>query len=205
LSVVMIIISVIITNKTIIMYKKNAYLELIMGPMFSGKTSKLLDIYKQCSFCNIPVVIINHSSDTRYHETMLSSHDKVLAPCIMLSKLEDCLAMNPVKTADVILINECQFFEDLYDSVVTMLNHDKKVYISGLDGDFKRKKFGQILDLVPMSDKITKLSSLCSLCRDGTKAIFSMRLSDEKDQTVVGVSNYIPVCRSCYSSTFITS
>ncbi len=187
------------------MYKKNAYLELIMGPMFSGKTSKLLDIYKQCSFCNIPVVIINHSSDTRYHETMLSSHDKVLAPCIMLSKLEDCLAMNPVKTADVILINECQFFEDLYDSVVTMLNHDKKVYISGLDGDFKRKKFGQILDLVPMSDKITKLSSLCSLCRDGTKAIFSMRLSDEKDQTVVGVSNYIPVCRSCYSSTFITS
>lgn len=190
------------TNQSITMSQTSAYLELIMGPMFSGKTSKLLDIYKQCKFCDIKVVIINHSSDTRYHETMLSSHDKVLAPCIMLSKLEDCLAMKPVKTADVILINEGQFFEDLYYSVVTMLNHDKKVYISGLDGDFERKKFGQILDLVPLSDKITKLSSLCSLCKDGTPGIFSMRLTDEKDQTVVGVSNYIPVCRKCYSSTF---
>lgn len=182
------------------MSQNNAYLELIMGPMFSGKTSKLLDIYKQCKFCDIKVVIINHSSDTRYHETMLSSHDKVLAPCIMLPKLEDCLAMPPVKTADVILINEGQFFEDLYESVVTMLNNDKKVYISGLDGDFERKKFGQILDLVPLSDKITKLSSLCSLCKDGTPGIFSMRLTDEKDQTVVGVNNYIPTCRKCYSN-----
>ena len=179
-----------------------AYLELIIGPMFSGKTSKLLDIYKQCKFCDIKVVIINHSSDTRYNETMLSSHDKVLAPCIMLSKLEDCLAMKPVKTADVILINEGQFYPDLHDSVVTMLNHDKKVYICGLDGDFERKKFGQILDLVPLSDKITKLSSLCSLCKDGTPGIFSMRLTDEKDQTLVGTSNYIPTCRKCYSSTF---
>lgn len=182
------------------MSQNNAYLELIMGPMFSGKTSKLLDIYKQCKFCSIPCVILNHSSDTRYHETMLSSHDHVLAPCIMLSKLEDCLAIKEVKDAHVILINEGQFYPDLHDSVVTMLNHDKKVYISGLDGDFERKKFGQILDLVPLSDKITKLSSLCSLCKDGTPGIFSMRLTDEKDQTVVGVNNYIPTCRKCYSN-----
>jgi thymidine kinase len=181
------------------MSQNNAYLELIMGPMFSGKTSKLLDIYKQCKFCSIPVVIINHSSDTRYHETMLSSHDRVHAPCIMLSKLEDCLAIKAVKDAHVILINEGQFFSDLHDSVVTMLNHDKKVYICGLDGDFERKKFGQILDLIPLSDKITKLSSLCSLCKNGTPGIFSMRLTDEKDQTVVGIENYIPVCRKCYS------
>ena len=181
---------------------KAAYLELIIGPMFSGKTSKLLDIYKQCKFCSIPVVIINHCSDTRYHETMLSSHDHVLAPCIMLSKLEDCLAIKVVKDAQVILVNESQFFSDLYDSVITMLNHDKKVYICGLDGDFERKKFGQILDLIPMCDKVTKITSLCGICRDSTKAIFSMRLTDEKDQTVVGISNYIPVCRKCYSSTF---
>ena len=186
------------------MSQNNAYLELIIGPMFSGKTSKLLDIYKQCNFCSIPVVIINHCSDTRYHDTMLSSHDKVLAPCIMLSKLEDCLAIKEVKDADVILINEGQFYPDLHDSVVTLLNHDKKVYICGLDGDFERKKFGQILDLIPMSDKVSKISSLCSLCKNGTPGIFSMRLTDEKDQTVVGVSNYIPTCRKCYSSTFYT-
>lgn len=179
-----------------------AYLELIVGPMFSGKTSKLLDIYKQCKFCSIPCVIINHSSDTRYHETMLSSHDHVLAPCIMLSKLEDCLAIKAVKDAQVILINEGQFYPDLYNNVLIMLNHDKKVYICGLDGDFERKKFGQILDLIPMCDKVSKIRSLCGICRNSTKAIFSMRLTDEKDQTIVGTENYSPVCRNCYSSTF---
>ena len=189
--------NLVITKKT--MSQNNAYLELFIGPMFSGKTSKLLDIYKQCKFCDIKVVIINHSSDTRYHETMLSSHDHVLAPCIMLSKLEDCLVMKQVKDAQVILINEGQFYPDLELSVITLLNHDKKVYICGLDGDFERKKFGQILDLIPMCDKVTKITSLCGICRDSTKAIFSMRLTDEKDQTVVGVSSYIPVCRKCYS------
>lgn len=67
----------------------DSYLELIIGPMFSGKTSKLLDIYKQCKFCNIRVVIVNHEIDKRYHDTMVSSHDKVLAPCIQTSQLSD--------------------------------------------------------------------------------------------------------------------
>ena len=44
----------------------SGYLEIILGPMFSGKTSKILDLYKQCEFSNIPVVVINHASDTRY-------------------------------------------------------------------------------------------------------------------------------------------
>jgi thymidine kinase len=118
----------------------------------------------------------------------------------MLSKLENCLAIKEVKDAHVILINEGQFYPDLHDSVVTMLNHDKKVYICGLDGDFERKKFGQILDLIPMCDKVSKISSLCGICKNGNPGIFSMRLTDEKDQTVVGVSNYLPVCRKCYSS-----
>ena len=65
------------------------YLELIIGPMFSSKTSKLLEIYKQCKFCNIPVSIINHSVDTRYHETMVSSHDKIMAPCLQATNLAE--------------------------------------------------------------------------------------------------------------------
>ena len=64
----------------------SSYLELFIGPMFSGKTSKILEIYKQCKFCNIPVIIINHSIDTRYHESMVSTHDKIMAPCIQTTK-----------------------------------------------------------------------------------------------------------------------
>jgi thymidine kinase len=81
-----------------------------------------------------------------------------------------------------------------------MLEYGKKVYLCGLDGDFKRHKFGQILDLIPLCDKITKLTSLCSLCKNGTPGIFTKRITDEETQIVVGVDNYIPVCRICYES-----
>jgi thymidine kinase len=103
-----------------------------------------------------------------------------------------------LRKSDVILINEGQFFPDLYEVVVDMLKYNKKIYISGLDGDFERKKFGSILDLIPLCDNVKKLKSLCSLCKNGTPGIFSMRLTQEKEQTVVGSSNYIPVCRNCY-------
>ena len=196
--------------------ERDAYLELIIGPMYAGKTSKIIDIYKQCQFCNIPVVVINHSLDTRYDNTMLSTHDKIKIPCIKTNSLKkiwnkiicdkkfvtyrvvDHLVI--LKYSKVILINEAQFFDDLFEVVNEMLALGKHVYVCGLDGDFERKKFGQILDLIPLCDKVTKLTSLCSKCKSGTPGIFSMRLTGEKEQTVVGSSNYIPVCRGCYKT-----
>ena len=130
--------------------KSNGYLELIIGPMYSGKTSKLLEIYKQCKFCDIPVCVINHSFDKRYHDSMLSSHDKIMIPCLNTDDLYELwftenLNHNLVKQSDVILINEGQFFNKLHFIVSDMLKNNKAVYICGLDGDFERKKFGQIL------------------------------------------------------------
>jgi thymidine kinase len=111
-----------------------------------------------------------------------------MAPCIRANNLNDIWFnknsndYEHIRNSEVILINEGQFFTDLYDIVVDMLIHKKKIYICGLDGDFERKKFGSILDLIPLCDKIQKLTSLCSLCKDGTSAIFSMRLTNEKQQ-----------------------
>jgi len=201
-------------NKNLEMQQSNASLELFLGPMYSGKTSKLLEIYKQCSFCNIPVAVINHCADTRYHESMLSTHDKVMIPCIQTKKLSDIwnnIDINQtftnnaskhikLRTAEVILINEGQFFEDLYSCVNDMLCEKKKVYVAGLDGDFERNRFGQILDLIPICDSVTKFKSLCSICKNGAPGIFSLRLTKEKQQTLIGSDNYIPVCRNCYES-----
>jgi len=179
----------------------NAYLELILGPMFSGKTSRLLEIYKQCTFCNISVAVINHSSDTRYdNQTMLSTHNQQKIPCYSFDFLSGIVTHPDISQQEVILINEGQFFQDLVPITQILLNQGKKIYIAGLDGDFQRKKFGPLLDLVPLCDKVTKLTSLCSHCRDGTLAIFSLRLSQEKQQTLVGADNYIPVCRACYDN-----
>jgi thymidine kinase len=203
-------------NKDIMTTSKSAgYLELIIGPMFSGKTSRLVEIYKQCKFCNISVAVINHSIDNRYDEELLSTHDQIKIPCIKTEKLLDIWTDNisleeniekiprisdkfKIAKSSVILINEGQFFPDLFEFVNKLLEEDKKVYICGLDGDFERKKFGTILDLIPLCDEVRKLSSLCSLCKDGTPGIFSMRLTKETSQTLVGSDNYIPVCRNCY-------
>jgi thymidine kinase len=171
--------------------------------MYAGKTSRLVEIYKQCKFCNINVTVINHQIDNRYDEELLSTHDMVKIPCIKTNNLMDLYnnnneMTNAFHTSDVVLINEGQFFPDLEKFVKLLLVFGKKIYVCGLDGDFERKKFGQILDLIPLCDKVTKLSSLCSLCKNGTPGIFSKRISSEKEQTIVGFDNYIPVCRNCY-------
>lgn len=201
------------TSSVSSLINSKGYLELIIGPMYSGKTSKLLEIYKQCKFCDISVCVINHSLDKRYHDSMLSSHDKVMVPCLNIENVYDLwfndgeidltvfgdnLNHKLIRNSDVILINEGQFFNNLYHVVYDMLKNNKVVYVCGLDGDFERKKFGEILDLIPLCDKVTKLTSLCSLCKNGTPGIFSMRITDEKQQTVIGSENYLPVCRNCY-------
>jgi len=193
--------------------KTKGYLELIVGPMYSGKTSKLLEVYKQCNFCDITVCVINHSLDKRYHNSMLTSHDKIMIPCLNVDNLSNLWFNNGeidltsfsdntehkfIRNAEVILINEGQFFRDLHYVVNDMLKNNKVVYICGLDGDFERKRFGELLDLIPLCDKVTKLTSLCSLCKNGTPGIFSKRLSNETEQTVIWSKNYIPVCRICY-------
>ena len=190
-----------------------SYLELFLGPMFSGKTSKLIDLYNKYTYCNMKVCVINHSLDTRYSETKLSSHDKMVIPCIFMNHLSDIYYYSNLEDpmdvkgqhhllihkSEVVLINEGQFFDDLYEIVLKLLEENKKVYISGLDGDFQKNKFGKLLDLIPHCDKVTKLESLCGICKDGTKGIFSKRITQETDQKVIGVDNYIPVCRKCFN------
>ena len=170
--------------------------------MFSGKTSYLLDVYKKCVFCNIPVAVINYAADNRYtNEAMLSTHDKQMIPCILASTISDAIANNTatITQAETILINEGQFFPDIEEQIKRLVElENKRVYICGLDGDFERKPIGNLLQLIPFSDNIIKLKSLCSLCRDGTPGVFSFRITNEKDQVVIGSSNYIPLCRECY-------
>ena len=97
-----------------------------------------------------------------------------------------------------IFINEGQFFEDIVEWTTTAVEkYNKSVYICGLDGDFNREKFGTWLNLIPLCDKVTKLNSYCSLCKK-KPAIFSHRITNEKEQKVIGSDNYIPLCRACY-------
>jgi thymidine kinase len=177
---------------------ETAYLEIILGPMFSGKTSKLLQIHKQCIICNIPVLTINHKNDNERNvekSDYLKSHDNLQIPCVST----DTLSKVYTNAYQVILINEGQFFHDILPFVKTQLALKKQIYIAGLDGDFQCNIFGDLLSLIPLCDKVEKLSSLCGICKNGNPGIFSKRISRETDQTVIGGSDkYIPVCRICH-------
>ena len=72
-------------------YNDCGYLEIIKGPMFSGKTTRILDIYKKYKFCEIQTMVINYSKDNRYSDEMLSSHDKIMIPCIKSSTILEIL------------------------------------------------------------------------------------------------------------------
>ena len=121
-----------------------SYLEIIVGPMFSGKTTRLVNLYNRYVNEQKNVCVINFSEDKRYHDTMLSTHDKVMIPCIFTNKIAD--VWESISKSEIILINEGQFFDDLFEVVSDMVNDGKQVYVCGLDGDFERKKFGFILD-----------------------------------------------------------
>lgn len=181
------------------------YLEIIYGPMKSGKTSRLLQLYKQFKFCEIPVMVINHRIDTVHSDTQLSSHDKIMIPCINANKLTDLvdfskaiLPTDQFTNAKVILINEAQFFDDIVPWVTTAVEkYNKSVYICGLNSDFQRKPFGNWLDLQQICNKVTHLHSWCGICKK-QQALFSHRLSRETNKIVIGADNYIPVCRKCW-------
>jgi len=184
---------------------KTGHLHLILGAMFSGKTTRLIQIYKTRTYIGKKVVVINYLDDKRYHETMMSTHDHQMIPCIQTSELS-ALCNDPtnehyrkIKEADTILINEGQFFKDIFENVLALVETEhKEVFICGLDGDFLRNRFGSLLSLIPYCDTVEKLAALCSDCRDGTPAIFSCRTSVETEQMVIGSENYKPLCRKCY-------
>lgn len=179
----------------------NGYLQLILGPMYSSKTSTLLELHKQYSYSKMSCCVINYAEDKRYHESKLSTHDKRMIECNNTTDLESFLTPDIIASHQVFLINEGQFFTNLKKMVVKLVEENGKiVHVCGLDGDFKRNAFGEMLDLIPLCDDVVKKKSICAICEDGTPALFSMRMVSSTEIKLIGSDIYKPVCRKCYTS-----
>lgn len=182
---------------------KKGTIKMVIGGMFSGKTSEMAREWERRDSIGMIAIVINHVSDTRYDteeddSQYMYSHSGRKVKCTRLARL-DQLSSEILEHCHTILINEGQFFPDLKKTVMNWCeNYGKEIIVSGLDGDFQREKFGDILDLVPLADEVSKIKALCARCKNGTEALFSMRITDEKAQTVIGYDNYIPVCREHY-------
>ena len=192
-------------------------LDLILGPMFSGKTTKLLEVVNYVQKINEKenkclIFILKPGIDRRYEESSekshIISHDKIRHECyivhdIMKFKdfiLSSCRSEENSKKNDIwILVDEGQFFKDLRKFCETLfdsIGRDKniKIYVSGLDGDFEKKSIGEILTLIPICDSVVKLKGKCDFCNN--ESIFSKRIIDGREQVLIGGNNiYKPVCR----------
>ncbi len=183
----------------------SGYLDIIIGPMYSGKTSYLLRELNIFSKMGANVLYINHSLDNRTSEDF-STHNPIITKIgdISSEKTDHLFKLyEKCKSYDVIGIDESQFFEGLKEFVLKMVEIEgKRVIVTGLNGNFKRELFGEVLSLIPCSDRLTKLSSCCQKCASRKlikEAHFSYRLTNENKEVMVGGSNeYVPLCRECY-------
>lgn len=177
-------------------------LHVCIGPMYAGKTSKLIETYEDMLSEDKKTIVLTHSSEIRYSIEKLSTHDEKHISCFKYCSIDAFIRekKDDIDSVDSILIDEAQFFPDLFDKVLYMVNKmNKHVYVFGLDGDFQRNKFGQVLDLIPQCDTVEKLHSTCNVCRE--PAIFSHRTCDSDEQVLVGSQDdYQPLCRRCYNS-----
>ena len=174
----------------------NSRLEIIMGCMFSGKSTELIRRLKRYKAICYNVLVINSTKDTRSPEQVLKTHDGVKFNCIKTERLLDIYSNENFRTAAIIGIDEGQFFPDLYEFVKHALNLNKHIIIASLDGDSNQQMFGQTLSLIPLADDVDKLKAYCMECNNGTLAPFTKRIVKEGNQELVGSNEYYSaVCR----------
>lgn len=193
---------------------KSHYLKLIIGPMFSSKSSSLL------KYTNIEdnVIVINSILDKQRHLDMeidkngigfMKTHDSKKFPAIMLKNLSE-LNTNKVYNkryleSSIVLIDEGQFYDDMYSFLKEELSKtgSKKFIVAGLSSDINQNAIGDMIKLIPLADDIEKLSAFCVYCKDGTFGNFTKLLVDDNDIdndndniVKVGSTNmYAPTCR----------
>ena len=171
-------------------------IDLIIGPMFSGKTTTLLSYEKKFQVTKKKYLCINHSFDTRYtKEGKLATHDGQVSSgqhvtVSDLSEIESYI----LHTFDAFIIDEVQFFKGVDSFVTFWSSRGKNIVCAGLNSDYKLEQFEPVSKLLPKCDVVKHLTALCVDC--GTSAPFTERCIESKEQTLIGTGDiYKPKCR----------
>lgn len=173
-------------------------LEVITGPMFSGKTNALLARIRNTK---TKVQIFKPAHDTRYEKNMIMSHDGKKMPAITVRTAKEMLTHLAPRIA-LVAIDEGQFFgPQLIPVVHALLAKGKNVLLSGLSITYDQKPFPPLPDLMTEAEKVTKLTAKCADC--GKSAAFHTRTvsviskNHLDDSFIGGTESYRPICRTC--------
>ena len=172
-------------------------LEVVIGPMFSGKSSYALSYVRRQRAIGKTVLVIKPNIDNRYsNEPVVVTHNNEKIPCMMWNVKDPLCGISDINY-DCFVVEEAQFFNHLHHFCShLLLNKHKHVLVVGLDGCAQQKKFGEILDVIPISTSVTKLAALCCECKDGTPAPYTKKLEEPGDiqVDVGGAEKYVAVC-----------
>jgi thymidine kinase len=176
--------------------KKYGCIEIICGPMFSGKTEELIRRLVRAQYAKQNVAIFKPKTDNRYSDDYIVSHNKRKIKSIIVESSDSIYKLKD--TADVFGIDEAQFFDDgIIDIANRLAKENKRVVIAGLDKDYTGNSFGPIRQLMVDAEYVSKVNAICISC--GDPASFSQRISKEKDLVVVGETDkYEARCRECF-------
>lgn len=172
------------------------YVELIIGPMWANKTSELYIKHIQYSKKkDTRLLVVKPKLDTRNTETSIRTHNGQTMSAMSTEKLMSI----DVSQYDVILIDEAQWFPDLYQFVKFYISSDLKVHIAGLSGDKYQQSFGQVMDIIPLCSNVIFKHSICEIC--GDEAPFTLCRLDTAKRDIPGDGElYYTVCHKHLSS-----
>ena len=184
------------------MYKKYAdgLIEVICGCMFAGKTEELIRRIKTFEYANKKIIVFKPKIDNRYSKDEVASHAGSKVKSHPISKAEEIFKY--LKDEEIIAIDEVQFFdEQIIDICEYLANNGKRVMVAGLDMDFRGEPFKPMPKLLAVSEHITKLQAVCSVC--GSPSSRTQRLINGEPAKVddpiilVGANeSYEPRCRA---------
>jgi thymidine kinase len=170
-------------------------LNLIIGPMFSGKSTMLLNRYRRYKIAGKKCLLVKYAKDNRYSDKEFVTHDNIRYEAISCNELNELKDI--IEEYEVICIDEIQFYIDGAHYADLWANNGKIVETCGLNGDYLRKPFYQINLIIPRVDNITFITAVCQ--ETGDDAVFTKRLTKEDTQELIGsTENYKAVSRKIY-------
>ncbi len=182
--------------------QRGGWLEVICGPMFSGKSEEMIRRLRRAEIAGQRIVILKPQIDDRYDATDVVSHAGARMQAVPIHSAAEVLAL--AEGYDVVGIDEVQFLEQsIVGHALELANRGVRVVVAGLDQDFRRLPFGVMPELLSHAEFVDKLQAVCQSC--GGPATTTQRLVDGQpapysgETVVVGAAEqYEARCRGCH-------
>lgn len=172
------------------------WIEVICGSMFSGKTEELIRRVRRAQIAKMNTIIFKPKIDDRFSPEHIVSHNQIKMNSQIVGTSDEILTKS--QKAEVVAIDEAQFFDDDIVEICKILAKQKKrVIVAGLDTDYRGEPFGPMPHLMCEADYVDKLRAICVVC--GNPATYTQRTSKDSQRVVIGETDiYEARCRNCY-------